>query len=218
MAIIRGGLHGRPSGNVAGVVYGAARTRTGKAVTARELVFPSNPQTALQMLQRHIFMESLYATRYLGPTVYQDYFNRSIGQLPGFQSIMSILLKNTNASEEFRAPPDTPLGNLHFPITCAFTTALGAVGTYEIDWSTEVGINGTAADTSYIFVVQVPATPSYTRAVNVIGVGPARSVGHYDGVGLSAGTEYCGCIFFDGVGAAIGNLSLARWEDYTTAV
>ena len=216
MAIIRGGLHGRPSGNVAGVVYGAARTRIGKAVTARELVFPSNPQTAAQMLQRHIFMESLYATRYLGPTVYQDYFNRSIGQLPGFQSMMSILLNGTNAAEEFHAPPDTPLGNLHFPGTCAVTTGGGAVGTYEIDWSTENGLNGTVADTSYIFDIQVIATPTYTRWVVVAGIGPARSVGHYDGIGLAGGTDHVNCIFFVGVGAALGNLSLARWEDFTS--
>lgn len=216
MAIIRGGLHGRPSGNVAGVVYGAARTRTGKAVTARELVYPSNPQTADQMLQRHIFMESLSATRSLGATRWQDDFNRAIGQLPGFHSMMSILLNNTNASEEFISPPDTPLGDLHFPGTFTVVTGAGAAGTVTIDWTAEVGSNGTVNDEIELFSIGKDATGTYIRGAysptsvkvrsDIQYIWPAGFVGQDVVVGA-----YC-----LGAGAAVGNLSLCRWFDVTT--
>jgi len=215
MAIIRGGLHGRPSGNVAGVVYGAARTRTGKAVTARELVYPSNPKTAGQLLQRHIFLESLYATRHLGPSVYSDDFNRSIGQLPGFQSMMSIIMNNTDAAEEVQTPPDTPLGNLNFPATFTVVTGAGAAGTFKIDFSTELGLNGTNGDKLCIVMVAKVANVGYERYVANQLECVNRSVGTWvSGFVAWPVVIQVGC-YFRGKGAAVGLLSPCNWFEVT---
>jgi hypothetical protein len=100
MAILEGGIFSNPRGKTGGIVFGAARTRTGKKVTSRLLVPPSNPNTAAQQVQRGKFAEALAIVRLLGSGIYQSDFNRSIGQLPGFQSVTSIFLNALDASED----------------------------------------------------------------------------------------------------------------------
>lgn len=218
MAIIVGGLHGRPAGNVAGVVYGAARTRTGKAVTARELVSPSNPQTVAQQLQRHIFAEALNATRLLGADCWQDSFNRAIGQLPGFQSMMSIILNNTNASEEFTPPADTPLGDLHYPYTLTVVTGAGATKTVTITYTDELGGNGTIADKFGYIVIGKDAGVGYTRYGKFYnGVFDRGDSPYVAGTGV-AGTEVVVGLYLIGQGTAEGLLSTVKWYSVTSHV
>jgi hypothetical protein len=216
MAKLIGGLHGRPAGNVGGIIYGAARTRIGKLVTARELVYPSNPQTAPQMLQRHIFLEALYAVRHLGPTLYQDDWNRAIGQLPGFQSMMSIVLNGTDALEVFSAPADTPLGNLHFPGTFSIITGAGAPGTVQASWSTELGLNGTANDVIEVFGIEADATVDYRRGAVDFAATDVRSTGALTIATGASSTDWVVGAYFQGAGAAVGLLSLCRWTDVTS--
>lgn len=216
MAKVLGGLHGRASGNVSGIVYGAARTRTGKVVTARELVFPSNPQTAAQVLQRLKFKQALYATRHLTATIWQDWFNRAIGQLPGFQSMMSIILENTDASEEFQVPPDTPLGNLHFPDTYAVATGAGASKTVDITWSTELGLNGTDNDEFKFLAISVPATNTDQRDVHYNTGANVRSGGSITLTCNLAAHDYVFGAFLEGTGSADGLLSPCVYDQQTT--
>lgn len=216
MAKVIGGLHGRPSGNVGGIVYGGARTRTGKVVTARELVFPSNPQTAAQVLQRLIFKQSLYATRHLTASLWQEYFNRAIGQLPGFQSMMSILLDNTNNSEEFESPPDTPLGNLHVPDTQTVITGAGAAGTVTLDWTAELGLNGTVDDVLRGIMISKDPSNTDERLVEVVyGVIDREDAQYVWNVDQTATDVVIG-MFWVGVGTAEGLLSPVKWYDVLT--
>lgn len=216
MAIQEGGLFGRVRGNVGGVVFGAARGRTGKLVTAREKVAPSNPQTSAQVLQRGIFACSLYATRYLTASLWQDYFNRSIGQLPGYQSMMSILLNNTDASKDFNTPADTPLGDLHFPATFSLVTGAGATKTVDLTFNTDNGINGTATDSLRFFYVRKGALAGDERPAGFLSTTAARSAGSATLTLPAASTEYqIGC-FVTGAGTAVGLLSLCRWSEVTS--
>jgi len=215
-AIVRGGLHGRPSGNVAGVVYGGARTRTGKVVTARELVFPSNPKTAAQVLQRLKFKQSLYAVRHLTASMWQEFFNRAIGQLPGFQSMMSIILDNTDAAEELGVPPDTPLGNLHFPDTFTVTTGAGASGSITITYSDELGLNGTVDDKLYILCVGVDPYNTDERKTDIrLGTEDREDSPIEHSTESNAYDWIVGC-FFEGQGTAEGILSPCKWYAVTS--
>jgi len=216
MAKLVGGLHGRPAGNVGGVVYGAARTRIGKVVTARELVFPSNPESTAQVLQRNKFLEALYATRYLGASLWQDDFNRAIGQLPGFQSMMSIILENTDASEDFNTPPDTPLGNLHFPSTWTPVTGAGASGTIDITWDTGLGLNGTANDVLVVFGVGKLEGAGQTRRAIVCATTEVRSDGSATVAMGASNTIFQLAGYFQGAGTAAGLLTLCRWTEVTS--
>lgn len=218
MAIVTGGLHGRAAGNVGGVVYGAARTRVGKVVTARELVSPSNPQTAAQVLQRNIFKESLYATRHLTATLWQNDWNRSIGQLPGFQSMMSILLANTNAGEEFLAPADTPLGNLHFPATFTCLGGAGVSGDIDLTNSLELGLNGTVNDIMVVFAIKVAAEADKSRLAEIFITAVDRNDGGSTINVAEAGTQYIVGAYLQGAGTADGLLSLCRWTIVTSKV
>jgi len=215
-AIMRGGLHGRPSGNVAGIVYGGARTRQGKVVTARELVFPSNPQTAAQVLQRLKFSQALFAVRHLTASWWQGYFNRSIGQLPGFQSMMSIVLENTDAAEELGVPPDTPLGNLHFPITLTVDPAAVAAGHVQLDWTAELGLNGTVDDRLRVCAIDVsPDNVDERPAKASMGITDRADMTLDFNAGAAA-TDMIFGVFFEGYGTAEGILSPVQWYAATS--
>lgn len=217
MAILTGGLHGRPAGNVAGVIYGGARGRRGKLVTARELVIPANPNTAAQQVQRNKFSDCLDIVRAYGPTMYQDDWNRSIGQLPGFQSLMSILLDNMDASGDLTAPAVTPLGDLHVPDTITFLTGVAA-GAVTMVWSQETGNNGTTGDEMQVYAVnadradRTPVYVGYEAGTRAAGA-PASEL---DGFG--SGNNVLMVAWMQGAGAADGLLSAATWGVATAAV
>jgi hypothetical protein len=215
-AIIRGGLHGRPSGSVAGIIYGGARSRIGKVVTARELVFPANPRTAAQLLQRRKFKQALFATRHLAAALWQDFFNRAIGQLPGFQSMMSIILDNTDDAEELTVPPDTPLGNLHFPDTFSIDTGVAIPCSCDATWSDELGLNGTVDDLFRIFAVSVLPEDTEERGVMVDISVVKRSETSLALVLPTGATDYVFGAFFEGAGLAEGLLSPCSYEIQTS--
>lgn len=216
MAKLIGGLHGRPSGNVGGVVYGAARTRLGKAVTARELVYPSNPNSAGQVIQRRKFKGSLYATRHLTSGLWQSDFNRAIGQLPGFQSMMSILLMNTDNVFLLTAPPDTPLGNLHIAGNMAAVTGVGAAGSVDLSWTAELGLNGTAADVINVFGIKADESATGVRgAVDFAATGVRADTTLIVPTG-SSGADWIIGIYWQGAGTALGLLSECVWFTVTS--
>lgn len=215
-AIVRGGLHGRPSGNVSGIVYGGARTRVGKVVTARELVFPSNPNTAAQALQRLKFKQSLYATRHLTASLWQSFFNRAIGQLPGFQSMMSIILNDTDDAEDFGVPPDTPLGNLHFPTTFTVETGAGAAGTVIITYSAELGLNGTVADVMTVFSVGVAPQNVDERRAGTLSTTDLRADSPIVQQTGEIGYDWIIAALFKGAGTAEGLLTPCKWFAVTS--
>lgn len=150
MATITGGITGRPAGKIAGIIFGAARSRSGKRVTAREKVDPSNPNTPAQQQQRGLFSECLQRVRKLGAGIYRDDFNRSIGQLPGFQSMMSYLMNAADSAGNLVNLPDLNLGTLHVPDTVNYTIAGDNV---EVTWSDETGSNGTAGDQAVLLAI-----------------------------------------------------------------
>ena len=167
MSVIDGGILGKVRGKTAGIVFSTARGRTGKVNTARQFVIPANPQTADQVAQRSVFKRALVIVKGWGPDVYQTDFNRAVQQLPGFQSMMSVLLANVDSSQEFDPPGDLPLGDLHFPDT--WTVGNGASGSdIKITWSTETGANGTSADLVKlaIYAEADDADPQYDSKVS----------------------------------------------------
>lgn len=135
MSRLEGGIFSRPRGKTGGVVFGAARTREGKLVTSRLLVVPSNPQTAAQVAQRGKFTAALQLTRGAGTGYYQVDFNRAVAQLPGFQSMMSILMNAMDEDAEFAAAPaDTNLGTLA-EVASAGAAAGSSSGEVDVSWT-----------------------------------------------------------------------------------
>jgi hypothetical protein len=211
MAKVTGGILGRASGKVSGIVFGGARGRTGKVVTAREKVIPANPNTASQQAQRSNFQAALAIVRGFGPDVYQDCYNRAIGQLPGFQSLMSVVLNNRNEDGTFKAPPATPLGTLHYPTTLTITSDAVA-GQVDVIWSVELGDNGTDADEAYIicWAADHSSEPQYIASVaQAQRSGGAAGVSFED---LDEGETYIVGLLFVGAGTALGLLSQVKYD------
>ncbi|GAJ04276.1 unnamed protein product [marine sediment metagenome] len=217
-AIVTGGLHGRARGNVNGIVYGAARTRIGKVVTAREYVYPSITEDEKVVKQRLIFKCALHAVQYLGATLWEDTFDRSIGQLPGFQSMMSIILKNSDRdTRDLGIPPNTPLGNLFIPgIDCITHTV--TAGSITCTWDTGLGLNGTDDDLFQIFGVEKVGSEEGVRGAVDFAAEAVRSLGTLDIPTGSSGTDWIVGCFFKGAGVAAGKLSICRWYEVTSMV
>lgn len=180
MARIDGGITGRPSGKIANIVFGAARSRTGKIVTARERVTPANPRTGPQQTQRSAFAAVLDAVRQIGPSAYRDAFNRTVGQLPGFQALMSVLLQaNFGRTEvEASAPPELAAGRLD-PLRGLNVVDMLENGQITVAWTQGIITRGSAADTVNAIVIEAQKRENeplfaasnvdqYTRADNAM--------------------------------------------------
>lgn len=208
MSVLSGGIFSNPRGKTAGIVFGSARTRTGKKVTARQLVPPSNPQSPAQTTQRGKFAESLAIVRLLGASVYQSDFNRSIGQLPGFQSMESIFLNNMDDSFILSNPPSINLGSLHTPDTLTVVAGTPS-GSVDITFSTENGLNGLPTDTIRMFAVATnPNTTPLTRVVKVpTSVQRSTGASITEVTGFASGEEVLVMLWAQGFGSTAGMLS-----------
>jgi hypothetical protein len=213
MAKLEGGIFSNPSGKTAGIVFGAARTRQGKKVTARQLVPPSNPNTASQQTQRGKFSDALDIVRYLGAEIYQDYFNRAISQLPGFQSMMSIFMNAMDSSKELSAPPTINLGTLHLPDTIDFASV--SADTANLQISAELGDNGTDDDEIWFFAIDATSTGRATLVGGKSTGGDNRSGESTLITGLTTGNDYLCGMFLVGQGDASGLLSQCVWDIVT---
>lgn len=210
MSTVTGGILGRPRGRTGAIVFGAARSRTGKVVTAREFVFPANPQTASQQTQRGYFLRTLTIVKGWGPDLYQVDFNRSVGQLAGFQSLMSILLNSLDGDGYYTPPPDLPLGALHYPNTV--TWAAGSLaGQIKVMWTTESGENGTATDKAIAFIHAKSSTAVVQYAKDLTTATRTNGATGITFSSLDPETEYVCGLYFVGAGTAEGLLSKVSW-------
>lgn len=206
MAILEGGIFSNPRGKTGGIVFGAARTRTGKKVTSRLLVPPSNPNSAAQVIQRGKFAESLAIVRLIGSGIYQGDFNRAIGQLPGFQSMTSIYLNSMDAISDIGTIPPINLGSLHKPDTFGLS-APGPTGEIQVDWSAELGLNGTDADISVAIGVSTSKASSPLERLVVLGITETRMEEQVTLAGFASAQNVSVIQYFRGAGAADGLLS-----------
>lgn len=212
MAKLDGGIFSKPSGKTGGVVFGAARTRQGKVATVRQLVPPSNPNTTKQQTQRNKFKESLAIVRKIGKSIYGSDFNRAISQLPGFQSLMSILMNNMDDSFTLSAPPDINLGTLYTPGIDS-VGASGTTGGVMVDWLTDLGPNGDAGDDVVILYIgaDAAATPE-DRVVKSSAASADRADGTAQESGWSAGADVLVGMYMRGDGPNAGLLSNVSWQ------
>jgi len=215
MAKVKGGITGRPAGKVAELIFGAARTREGKVVTVREAVNPSNPQTADQQAQRGKFQQALDIAKAIGPSIYQEDWNRSVGQLPGFQAWMSLLLNNIDGSDVLQPPSDVQLGDLHFPNTTG-TSSTGSSSEIGMTWSTENGPNGTGADKAVLVAIEQDEPTGRKRDVVISTANDRGDSSEVLEVG-QASTDYVVALYFRGAGSAEGLLSLAEFITATSS-
>jgi len=211
MAVVKGGLHGRPRGKVAGIVYGGARSREGKVVTARELVIPGPTTDAKVIAQRLVFKSMVFACQYLAAQCWQEDFNRAIGQLPGFQSVMSILLGSTAYADSLLLPPPiTPLGNLYSPAFAPVPHG-SVAGSITITWGTGLGTNGTDLDRVVVWIVEKEQTLLGIRSALWKGEVADRVDGTVDIATGASGTDWVICLYLRGAGTAVGKLSPAKY-------
>lgn len=215
MSILKGGIFSKPSGKTGGIVFGAARTRTGKLVTARELVPPSNPNTTLQQTQRSKFKSALDLVRRIGSSIYRTAWNRSVGQLPGFQSMESIFLNQMDSNKDITLVNDINLGILHLPDQITVESA--DPGTITVSYSDELGSNGTIHDQAIMICFAKDDATRQTPLGVVMSTTENRVSGGAGVGGLTTGKTYEVYFYFVGVDAAAGLYSIAKHYEVVIA-
>jgi hypothetical protein len=217
MGKFQGGLTGFMTGKVAGFVGSTARGLTGKVNTVKQYVIPSNPNTQGQQDQRNLFARAVAIIRNLSASLYQSDWDRAVGQLPGFQSLQSVILNAKTAGVGFNVPATVNLGSLHHPDDSG-AAAGGASGEIDISWSTELGVDGTNNDQAVgiAYAMLNDAAPQQSASIAQV----IRSAGA-TGItftGLSAGSDYVVGLYFRGAGDALGKLSPCKfWQQSATA-
>lgn len=206
MAQIIGGILGNVKGKTSGVVFSMARSRTGKVNTVRQFVTPSNPNTAGQQTQRTYFTAAQGSIKLWGPDMYQTDFNRAVQQLPGFQSLMSIIMSNIKPAGGFDAPGDVPLGDLHFPDTLTIAMG-GAQGEIDVTWSTENGSNGTSNDLVKCAIYCQDSGEYNKASAKISGLTRADGAAGWTFTGLTPSSWYNVLVWIVGAGLAEGNIS-----------
>jgi hypothetical protein len=205
MAVLEGGIFSRPRGKTGGIVFGAARTRQGKQVTSRLLVPPSNPNTTAQQEQRGIFSSAQSIVRKLGSTVYQVDWNRSVGQLPGFQSMQSIFMNQMDTDLDLTLVNNINLGTL--PNEPDVSADPADPGVIAVTWTNSYGEGAEASN--------VPtAVAVCTTAANRALVGGVQYVSTNmradEAIAIEdciAGATYQIYFYFKGTGTQAGMLS-----------
>jgi len=177
------------SGKVAGVVFSEARDRTGKINTVRQKVRPSNPRSPAQVIQRQKLEDSVAIVRALGASAYRSDWDRSIGQLAGFQSFTSVLVRAMSDAFLLSEPPSVSLGVL--PLFAALAAAAGDTAG-EIDFTWTAATTDPGAATDQLNVAAIPAAQadrSPTPATYFKNVA-ARSAAEGTIAGLTQGDAY----------------------------
>jgi len=212
MSKVSGGVLGDCSGKIANVVFSHARDFTGKVNTVRSYVVPSNPNTPEQQTRRNLFRASVLRVKAFGPDLYQDDWNRSVGQLPGFQALVRTIIRSVDATPLFTPPAVIPLGNLHLPDTITISTGAGA-GEISYTWSTEVGDNGTNGDLIMAFCYNCDPASVHYGEVKINQKHRSEGAAGSKFTGLVSGDSYVVGFYLRGVGTAVGLLSTCPFEE-----
>jgi hypothetical protein len=216
MAKLDGGVFSRPRGKTGGLVFGAARTRQGKVATVRQLVPPSNPNTAAQQTQRTKFKEALEIVRQIGKSIYGSDWNRAISQLPGFQSMMSIFMNNMDDQYNLTLPAETNLGSLY----TEGIDLLEQGATSSVDLSmhnADGGPTGTPGDLIVGILIATAAGPSASERQVFAEVGSDRANATLPIPVDDKTAEFLAGGYYRGQGTAAGLISNVGWLIGTAA-
>ena len=100
MATARAGPYSRLLGTLEEKVWGVARTRWGKRMSARGQGPPPGNPSPQVLANRLIVAELLPLLDFLGPATWRDDWDNSDGKLPGWHSLHSWLIRNSEANFE----------------------------------------------------------------------------------------------------------------------
>jgi hypothetical protein len=215
MAIIEGGLHGSPSGSVGEITYSEARGRDGKVTTARQKSDPANPNTEAQQAQRTKFNEAVDITKRHTPAIYRSDWNRAVGDLPGFQSMVSVMTDNLAADYTLSAPSPVNLGSLD-ALANVNMTADPTADEVTISFDSDQGDIGTSNDSVVASAVRAGSAENQERPIELSIGSASRSSGSVSlSVPVNTGDTYVGMIYARGADSAEGLLSTVNFPTVT---
>lgn len=205
MAIHPSGISGRLSGKNSGNVFSVARTRWGKLTTSREYVVPADPKTADQLLQRELFRRASLVAGLAGRALYRDAWNNTLGQLPGWNALVSYITKQLEGpigTITYKSTFDQKsLGPVYMPTVSTNVSALA--GQISLDWSDDLaGDYSAGTDRLYGFLNKDtnPGGGGPTDFLRIEGT-KTRSSKQLNISYMDQGQEYFYCVWFSNIGA-----------------
>lgn len=199
-AVVSGGVFGIYRNSIGGVTFSTWRG----IQTARQKTSPSNPKTPDQQENRTFFGNVVSIIQRLGPGLYRSEWNNAVGTLPGFQSLMKVLLSSLDhATGTLETPDPVNLGSI--PAPTAVLVESNNPGQLTISYGIPAG-DPLPVDTEIVGF----AYPRLMEAVDSYIPTPER--GDWDDEsmvfnGLDEGVEYNVGIYFVGGATDPGNCS-----------
>lgn len=206
-ATVEGGVFGVYRNKIGGVVFSTWRG----IQTARQRVTPSNPQSIAQTEVRTVFAWVVQILKSFGSELYRADWNNALGTLPGFQSLMSILLENADYdAEKLGVPAQVSLGDL--PTVTASIENTGDPGDLTVAPPISLPSPLTAADEFVVIVY-----PRLLEAVDSFIPTPERVAANASAnfTGLKVGEDYVVGYYIVGKGDNEGQLSPAKFVNFT---
>lgn len=201
MALHTSGINGRLTGKNGGSVFSVARTRYGKMTTSREYVIPANPDTVLQQQVRELFRRASLHGGLVGSVNYAADWNNTLGELPGWNSIVGWsrdAMEYSGGIYQWSDPvPAKSLGPVYMPLVTG--THVGAAGSIDLTWPTTiVGDHCAAGDLlcGWVSYVLNPGVGGGTNLV-VLDRTDVRSDATINVPGLTSGEEYQWVLWFN---------------------
>jgi len=165
--------------------------------TIREYVIPNDPRTTDQLERRSIFSVAVGVARAVGSPIWQLPWNRSLGDLPGWQSFVGYCIKGIEKHDgDFRwtSPPNSKsLGPVYMP---PMTASAEVPSSLELTWDkTLIGDHCALSDVLQGFIT-LQTAPDTPEKVQVISPGTAREDETYTFADLETSTPYFVCVWF----------------------
>lgn len=205
MAIHVNGISGSVTGKNGGNVFGAARTRWGKLTTSRAYKIPADPKTPDQLLQRELFRRASLVTGLAGRALYRDAWNNTLGELPGWNAMVSYItnqLEGPIGTITYKSTFDhKSLGPVYMPEITTNVSALA--GQISLDWDADLaGDYSDPNDKFYGFLNKDtnPGGGGPTEFVRIEGI-RTRSQKAMHINNMDQGQQYFYCVWFSNIGA-----------------
>jgi len=197
MSIVRGGIYGDPLGKTGAIVWGKARTYYGKEPTTRRYVIPHDPQTVDQVERRDIFRMAVNVAKFAGSALWQNAWNDTLGELPGWHSFLSWAIENLEPGaleiDWTATPSEKLLGPVYMP---SVSTTGASSGQVKLTWTSEVPGDHASADDLLFGFVSKQDQPDLESSFKRNTSGTLRSALTYSFTGVVPGEDYLYCVWF----------------------
>jgi len=200
MGKIPSGILGPVSGRIGGVVGGRWKNTS----YLRSYVVPGYSGTDLQLSQRSRFGYIVAAAKPFVGRIFNAYYDKFLSRVSGFNRCISENIQESGEMAPVRnlIVTDGPL----YPSSTLLCTDTNNDGTWNVNWSTELGVDGLATDVAIAWL-RDPDDNEVIFSANAVRSSGAVTCGNSSWVAANHTTLDCGLFFSRVVNGLVSKIS-----------